>query len=336
MKLIIQIPCFNEAETLPAVLRSLPEEIDGIDKIEVQVVDDGSTDGTVEVARLWGADYIVTVAPTNRKWLGRAFKTGIDHALARGADIIVNTDGDNQYPSQLIPDLVAPIIAGRADVVIGDRKPAQYREFSAGKRLLQRVGNSAVRLLIGADARDATSGFRAYSRTALLQLNRLSQYTYTVDTLIQAHEKGLEVAWLEITPNPKTRDSRLVGSLVEKVGKSGGTILRLCAACRPFPMFALLGLCLAIPAAVLLLGFVSEASRTSFLAAAAGIALFLAALIALMFGVLADQLAINRSLVEEALSRVRKIELKQQESTGICKAEAHAGAKHDNVRLIKM
>ena len=195
MKLVIQIPCFNEAQTLPAVMKNMPRSIPGINVIEFQIIDDGSTDNTIEVARELGIHHIVRVNGRNRRWLGRAFRIGVDHALAVGADVLVNTDGDNQYPSEMIPTLIEPILNGAAQLAIGDRNPGQFAEFSPVKRVLQRLGSHTVAFVTGEDVRDAVCGFRAYSRKALLSINPITNYTYTVDTLIQAHKKGLDVSW---------------------------------------------------------------------------------------------------------------------------------------------
>ena len=194
MKVIVQIPCFNEAETLPLVFRDMPRSLPGVDELEFQIIDDGSTDQTVAVAKRLGVQHIVSIPAPNRRWLGRAFKAGIDHALNAGADIVVNTDGDNQYPSAKIGDLIAPLLEQRADIAIGDRNPGKIREFSRLKRLLQRAGSATMQLLTGVEVRDGVSGFRAYSRDALVKIHVLTNYTYTVDTLMQAHKKGLTVA----------------------------------------------------------------------------------------------------------------------------------------------
>ena len=184
MKVVVQIPCYDEAATLPAVIAGIPRHIPGVDSVEVLVIDDGSNDGTTGIAWEAGADRVVR-HPANRG-LAAAFRTGLDQALRLGADVVVNTDGDNQYPQEDIPRLIAPILAGEADVVVGDRRPGRARHFSTSKRLLQRIGSGVVRAASGTDVRDAPSGFRAYSREAALRLNVLSSYSYTLETLIQA------------------------------------------------------------------------------------------------------------------------------------------------------
>lgn len=313
--MVIQIPCFNEEQTLPLVFEKMPRSIPGIDVIEFQVIDDGSTDRTVEVAQQLGVGHIVHVSGKNRRWLGRAFKMGIDNALALGADIVVNTDGDNQYPSEKITDLVQPILAGRADIVIGDRDPANFSGFSRGKRFLQRLGSRTVAFLTGQPVKDAVSGFRAYSRHALLKIHVMTNYTYTVDTLMQAHQKGLEVAWLPIAPNRKTRESRLITSSMSKVRKSGLTILRLSTMHSPAKTFAVLALAFALPAFVLLgrFGyfylFVPAESDGHVQSVVVGGVMLVIAVQLLFMGIIGDLLAVNRALIEDLLTRTRKLEL---------------------------
>lgn len=314
MKLVIQIPCFNEASTLPLIFQDMPREIEGISQIEYQVIDDSSTDETTEVARSLGVDHVIRVRGRNRRWLGRAFKIGIDHALARGADIVVNTDGDNQYPSSRIPDLVRPIVDGYVDIVIADRNPGQVREYSRFKRFLQRLGNRIIEYLTGEAARDAVSGFRAYSRDALLRIHVMTKYTYTVDTLIQAHKKGIDIAWIDISPNKKTRDSRLITSLTDKVSKSGATILRLTTVYEPFKTFAFFALIFLIPGLTLLARFLyffffvpGEASG-HIQSVVVGSVFLVIAVQMFVLGILGDLMSINRNLVEDALTRLRRLE----------------------------
>lgn len=185
MKLIVQIPCYNEASTLPLLFQNMPRSLPGIDCLEFLVIDDGSTDHTAEVARSLGVHHVVRIPGKNRRWLGRAFKRGIDFCLLNGADIVVNTHGDNQYSSAEIPNLIAPPLRQECDIVIADRNPGSFLEFSRTKRILQRAGNNFIQLLTGEECRDGCSGFRAYSREALLRINVMTNYTYTVDCLIQ-------------------------------------------------------------------------------------------------------------------------------------------------------
>ena len=205
MKLIIQIPCLNEAQTLPLVLAEIPKKIQGIDSIEVLIIDDGCSDETVAVAQQHGVTHIVHHA--KKQGLARAFHDGVLRSLELGADIVVNTDGDNQYPGAYIADLVQPIINGQADIVIADRQTHTIAEFSAAKKWLQRVGTRVLNLAAGTDVPDAPSGFRAYSREALLRLNIVTRFSYAMETIVQAGNKGLAIASLPITVNPKTRES---------------------------------------------------------------------------------------------------------------------------------
>lgn len=225
LKLIVMIPCLNEELTLPSVIQSIPKHIAGIDRIETMIIDDGSTDRTIEVARDLGVDHIVRLK--KNVGLAGAFQAGIDSAIDLGADIIVNTDGDNQYPSRFIPDLIAPILAGKADMVIGDRQTDFVDEFSPLKKFLQRNGSRLVRNLAGArDAPDVVSGFRAFSRYAAARIFLVTRYSYTIESLMQATRIGLNVVSIKIRTNPKTRPSRLFRSMPRFLFRSGMTILR--------------------------------------------------------------------------------------------------------------
>jgi glycosyltransferase involved in cell wall biosynthesis len=315
MKLIIQIPCFNEADTLPLVMQNMPRSIDGVEQIEFLVIDDGSTDETSAVARQLGIHHVIKVSPRNRRWLGRAFKEGADFALRQGADILVNTDGDNQYPSEKIPALIAPILCGQADIVIADRDPGSFPEFSPLKRFLQRCGNHCIRFLSNQRTPDAVSGFRAYSRHALIQLNIVTRFTYTVDTLIQSYKKGLEVAWIEITPNRKTRDSRLFTGNWSAVRKSGLNVLRLIAIYDPFRSFVLAAFVFFLPAAFFLGRFVyfflfrhAEAAG-HVQSVAVGGAFLVISVVLLVFSIIAGLLSVNRMLIEDILVRLKMLEL---------------------------
>ena len=334
MKLIIQIPCFNEEQTLPLVFEKMPRQIDGIDEIEFQIIDDGSTDKTIEIAKSLGIDHIVRIDGKNRKWLGRAFKTGIDHALKQGADIVVNTDGDNQYPSEMIPALVRPILEKKAHLVIGDRDPGHVKEFSPLKRFLQTLGSNTVQLFSGSEVKDAVSGFRAYSKEALLNIHVLTNYTYTVDTLMQAHKKGLDVIWLPIATNKKTRDSRLISSLMSKVRKSGLTILRLFSIYEPIKTFSLISLIFFLPGAGLLARFlyfyffVPASASGHIQSVVVGGALLVIAVQVFILGILAELLSVNRGLLEEVLTRVKKLELISEEAD-------EASSKPERIRVGK-
>jgi glycosyltransferase involved in cell wall biosynthesis len=238
MKLVIQIPCFNEQQTLPQTIRDLPKSIPGIDRIEVLVVDDGSTDRTVEVARLCGAHHILSLG-TNRG-LGRAFAAGLEKAVFLGADMVVNTDGDNQYMGADIAKLVEPILQQQADMVVGCRPIVNHPEFSPLKKLLQLAGSWTLRLLSKTSARDAPSGFRAFSREACLRLVIYSRFSYCMETLIQAGNSHLRVASVDIRVNSNTRRSRLYKSTPEYLWKSGFTMVTMFVHYRPSLFFGLL------------------------------------------------------------------------------------------------
>ncbi len=239
IKLIIQIPCFNEEETLPATVKDLPRSVPGVDLVEWLVVDDGSSDRTAEVARELGVDYVVS-HPRNRG-LAAAFLTGLDAALRAGADIVVNTDADNQYDATCIPALIKPIVDGSADLVVGERPIESVPEFSGVKKRLQRFGSWVVRRFSGTSVADAASGFRAFTRDAAMRMQVMGRYTYTLETLIQAGFEGLTVVSVPIRVNPQTRPSRLVKSSGRYVWRSAQTIIRSFAVYRPFRFFMLLG-----------------------------------------------------------------------------------------------
>jgi glycosyltransferase involved in cell wall biosynthesis len=301
MKLIIQIPCLNEAETLGAALATLPRVVQGFDEVEWLVIDDGSTDGTSELARTLGVDHVVR-HPVNRG-LAAAFMTGIDAALHRGADVIVNTDADNQYEASDIPLLVQPILEHRADMVIGARPIAQTEHFSWIKKKLQHIGSWAVRLASKTDVADAPSGFRAMTRETAMRLNVFNAYTYTLETIIQAGLSNLAVVSVPIRTNPDLRPSRLVRSIPNYVKRSLVTIFRVFVIYRPLVLFAWVG------GLFTLVGFAIGVRFLAFLAAGDGSghvqSLILAALcillgsLSFMIGLVAELTATNRKLLEQ-------------------------------------
>jgi len=310
-KLIIQIPCLNEAETLPDTLAALPQSIDGIDVIETLIIDDGSTDGTVDVARQCGVDHIVRF--TSHRGLARGFAAGLDACLHLGADIIVHTDADGQYPGEDIPRLVAPILAGEADMVVGDRGVDSVAHFSPVKRLLQQFGSRTVSALSGVRVGDVTSGFRAYSREAALRLNIITTFTYTLETIMQSGEKPITIVSVPTQSNPPTRPSRLFSGVGQYLRRQIPTILRLYTVYQPLKTFTVLA---ALPLGVgLLLGlrflcfylFGTGAGHIQSLILAA--VLLIVGFQIFILGLVADLMAANRRLLEDTLYRVRKIEL---------------------------
>jgi glycosyltransferase involved in cell wall biosynthesis len=320
VKLIIQIPCFNEEATLPMTLADLPRELPGVEVVEWLIVDDGSSDRTVEVAREHGVDHIVSHG--RNRGLATAFMTGIDASLRAGADIIVNTDADNQYQGASIPDLVAPVLAGRADMVVGERPISDIADFSWGKKLLQRVGSSVVRRFSGTGVRDAASGFRAYHRDAAMRVQVFGKYTYTMETIVQAGWNGVAVESVPIGVNPKTRDSRLVKSSGRYVWRSAQAIIRSFALYKPFRFFFLIGLLpFTIGALVLLrwLGlylFEDEyTSRVPSLLGGIGLIMVAAQIWAVAF--LADLQAANRRVLEDLRLRAARAEYDHTTSPAI-------------------
>jgi glycosyltransferase involved in cell wall biosynthesis len=310
-KLLIQIPCLNEAQTLPATLADLPKNIPGIDAIEVLVIDDGSRDGTADVARACGVDHIVRLR--RNKGLAAAFQAGIDACLKAGADFIVNTDADNQYAGAEIPRLIAPLLRGEADIVIGDRNIAELRHMSWRKRQLQRLGSWVVRQVSNTSVPDTTSGFRAYTRDAALRMTIVSEFSYTLESIIQAGKKRMAIAHVPISVNPRTRESRLFDSVFSYIKRSGATIVRIYAMYEPLKVFTYLGLTI-LGVGLLGLGrfiyyyFESQAFRhiASLIASAL---LMIVGFIVLVIGLLADVISGNRKLLEDLLYRVRMLEL---------------------------
>jgi glycosyltransferase involved in cell wall biosynthesis len=315
MKLIVQIPCLNEETTLPLVFERMPRQIPGVDELEFLVIDDGSTDGTVDVARKLGVHHLVH--HVRNMGLGQSFHDGALKALELGADIVVNTDGDNQYPSERIPDLIRPILERRADIVIADRQTRTIEHFSPAKKMLQRLGSQVVNIAAGTELPDAASGFRAYSREALLRINTVTRFSYCMETIIQAGNKRLAIASLPVKTNAKTRESRLFKSTAEHVARSGATIVRAYVMYKPMTLFmgfaAILFLVGLVPfVRFLVLSFLVAhgSSRGHIQSLVVGAVLMIAALLSLALGVLAELIRINRILLEDSLEQQKRSSFK--------------------------
>jgi glycosyltransferase involved in cell wall biosynthesis len=313
MRLIVQIPCYNEADTLPLTVSTIPREIPGIDSVEILIIDDGSTDSTIEVAKRLGVDHIVRHA--GNKGLATAFQTGLDACLRLDADIIVNTDGDNQYPQEEIPRLIAPILEHSADMVIADRQTKSIEHFSFQKKMLQGIGSWVVRKGSGTSVPDAPSGFRAYSRLAAMKLNVITKYTYTLETIIQAGKKNLSIAHVPVNTNKQTRKSHLVRSPWDYVKKSAATIVRIYAMYEPLKVFFYIGLITAFPGIAGVLRFLyyylfMPPTATGHIQSLVLSAVFLiVGFQVMLIGLLADLISANRRIIEDALYRVKRLEL---------------------------
>lgn len=312
MKLIIQIPCLNEEATLPATIGDLPREVAGFDQVELLVIDDGSEDRTVEVAREHGVEHIVRL--TNNKGLAAAFQAGLDAGLKLGADVIVNTDADNQYRGSDIPKLVEPIVAGRADIVVGDRQTGEIEHFSGPKKVLQRLGSWVVSRLSGTEVADATSGFRAYDREAALGLIVVDDFTYTLESLIQAGKMLVAVDQVPVGTNPQTRESRLFSSTGAYVRRNALAILRIYARYEPLRVFATAGAVLGALAVAawmpFLVDWILNGDRSGHVQSLIlGAVLFIASMQLLALGVIGDLLAGQRVMTQRVFERVRRIEL---------------------------
>lgn len=318
MKLIVQIPCYNEAETVAQVISEVPRTIAGVDKVEVLVIDDGSSDGTIDVALAAGADHVLR----NRSNVGlaRTFERGLNACLLLGADVIVNTDGDNQYDGASIPDLVRPIVEKRAEIVLGDRDPGANREFSFLKRRLQRLGSFMVRKLSGVAVADAVSGFRAYSREAAIGTIVMTRFSYTTETLIHAGQRGIVIASVPVKTNPTPRQSRLASSMRVFIQKQLATLARSFAMYRPLHAFSILGL------AMLLIGAIPIARFGYFLligeddghiqSLVLGSMFFIVGYLSLVLALVGDTIATNRQLLEASLRQMRRTTLALEREGG--------------------
>lgn len=319
MKLIVQIPCLNEEKTLPITVRDIPRTIEGIDKVEILIIDDGSGDRTSEVAKEIGVDHIVRFE--KNQGLAKAFMAGIDACLRQGADIIVNTDGDNQYNGQDIPKLIVPILHEKADMVIGDRETDKIKHFSFAKKKLQKIGSWIVRQLSGADVPDATSSFRAMTREAALKLNIISDFSYTLEAIIQAAKKKFAIKVVPVRTNEKLREPRLYSSTFVFLKKSTSTIIRTYATYESLKVFSAVGLIVFLGGVVLGIRFlyfyftgegIGHVQSVIF----ASMLMIIGFLLG-MIGLLADLISANRKLIEDMLFRMRNLEFSshKEEST---------------------
>jgi glycosyltransferase involved in cell wall biosynthesis len=327
MKLIIQIPCYNEEQNLPATLRALPRRIPGVDAVELLVIDDGSSDGTVQSARKAGADWVIALP--GHTGLAAAFAAGLESALAHGADVVVNTDADNQYCADDIPALIGPILSGRAELTVGDRGVAGLRWFSPGKRIFQRLGSALIGMASGMRVPDAASGFRAYSRDAALRTLVMSNFSYTLETLIQAGARREAVEFVPVRTNPPVRPSRLTTGTLHYLLFSGATLLRSFVMYRPLRVFSIFG------SLFLLAGLALGARYLSFAVSGFGAghvqSVILAAVLLIvgiqifLIGLVADLIGFNRRILEETLFRARRMELDRA-------AEKHTGSREPRTR----
>ena len=313
MKLIIQIPCLNEEDQLPTTLGDLPRVVEGFDAVEWLIIDDGSTDRTIEVAKAHGVDHVVKL--TNNKGLATGFQAGLDACLKLGADVIVNTDADNQYRAEDIPKLVAPILEGRADMVVGDRVVENIEHFSPLKKALQKLGSAVVRRASETTVPDTTSGFRAYNREAAIQVQVVSKYTYTLETIIQAGKMLIAIDHTPIRTNPKTRESRLFGSMWAYVRRNTLSIFRIYSQYEPLRVFMTAAAVLGLIALVIWIRFayfyvVEDEGAGHVQSLILGAVLFIAAVQLAALGVMGDILAGSRVLQQRILERVRRVELK--------------------------
>jgi glycosyltransferase involved in cell wall biosynthesis len=306
-KVFVQVPCLNEAETIESVIKGIPKKIDGVD-LQILIIDDGCTDDTVKIARALGVKHFVI----HKKWMGlaRAFQNGVNYSLEHGADIVVNTDGDNQYPQASIPDLIQPILDGEADIVIGDRQTQEIAHFSPFKKLMQRFGSAVVNKAAGTKLPDAASGFRAYSRDALYRLTVVTKFSYCMETIIQAGNKRIPITSIPIKTNAKTRESRLFKNIWQHMFQSMGAIVRSYLMYKPYALFTslsvLLGIAGLIPFIRYLVLIVVDERGNHLQSLLLGAVLLTGSFLAIALGVIADLIRINRTLIEEQLEISRR------------------------------
>jgi glycosyltransferase involved in cell wall biosynthesis len=313
MKLIVQVPCYNEEATLPLVINSIPKFIKGVDEVETMIIDDGSKDKTVSVAKRLGVTHIIR--NRGNKGLAFTFSTGLHEALKRGADIIVNTDGDNQYPQQDIPKLIKPILDGTHDIVVADRQTSKIAHFSPFKKFMQRFGSRVVNFASGTDLPDAPSGFRAYSRNAAMSLNIVTDFSYAMETIIAAGRRKIAITHVPVVTNPKTRESRLFKNIFQHMAKSGSAIIRSYTMYRPLKIF------LAFAAFSVLIGLIpyvrymlmvfqqgGEPVGGHLQSLIFGAVFIMLGVMFVVIGIVADLLAINRKLQEDTLTRLKRLE----------------------------
>lgn len=310
MKVFVQIPCLNEEQTLPMVLDTIPKELPGVDSVEVLIIDDGSTDRTVEVAKEHGVTHFVRHA--RNMGLARSFRDGVDYALAHGADIVVNTDGDNQYKQERIADLVAPVVAGEADIAIADRQTKKIAHFSPFKKVMQQVGSQVVNVAAETELPDAASGFRAYSKASLMRLNVITQFSYCMETIIQAGNKRLRIASVAIDTNPKTRESRLFNNIFQHMGKSGSAIVRAYLMFKPHTVLLWLagttGVVGLIPFIRFLVFALMGEGDGHIQSLIFGLVLLTCSFMTFVLMIIADLQRTNRVLIEEALERIKLVQ----------------------------
>ncbi|HEX5798183.1 MAG TPA: glycosyltransferase family 2 protein [Candidatus Saccharimonadales bacterium] len=313
MKLFVQIPCLNEEDTLPDVLETIPIKIGGIDSIDILIIDDGSTDKTIEIAKKHGVKHFVM--HRKNQGLAKSFSDGLDYCLSHGADIIVNTDGDNQYPQQDIPKLVQPILDKKAEIVIADRQTDKIEHFSPIKKFFQKFGSWVVNKAAGTNLPDAASGFRAYSKEAAVRINVITTFSYCMETIIHAGNKRIPIESVKIITNPKTRESRLFKNMWQHMYKSGLAIIRSFTMHKPYVIFMNLGLVLFVLGLIPFIRYgviyISGDRGEHIQSLILGVILLFAAMISFALGIIADLIRTNRILIEDTLERTKKIQHKK-------------------------